>query len=179
MGYSKSRETLEKMLPQLDQIASGNPCVWVVEGDLHAFAYKIREALHIAKLYRHDYPSLAQAAAIFTIKIERPNRVVAVRAEETHAFITVGGEDHEVREIRKENLRKAGPQSVTTIMQAWLENPSAKQIYFPEAGLSRADLEALWQWAKKRELIFFYSGDGLTIQPFEKDLAEFAWNPED
>jgi hypothetical protein len=179
MGYSKSRETLEKMLPQLDQIASGNPCVWVVDGDPHAFAYKVREALYIAKLYRLDYPSLAQAASIFTIKIERPNRVLAVRAEETHAYITVTGEDHEVIEVRKENLRKQRPQTATTVMQAWLENPSAKQIHFPEAKLSRADLEALYQWSTKRELIFFNAGDGLTIQPYEKDLAEFAWNPED
>lgn len=173
MGYSRSRVTLEKMLPHLERIQAGEECTWQTS-DPHKLAYKIREALYIAKLHKDQFPQLARASEQFQIQLQLPDKVTAKKLAATGPVIQVNGD----QETRTESLRIEGPQSASTVIEAWLAH-NAKQIHFPEARMDHSDLEALYNWSKKRDLIMFVSGSGLTIQPATADLEEYGWSPDE
>ena len=73
-----------------------------------------------------------------------------------------------------------GKQTVASIVSFMLENPGVT-LHVPEAGLAPEELESLYNWASKRDLVFFESAGQLTIQHRDVDpeAADFAWSPED
>lgn len=183
MGYSTNKQTLISMLPELELLKQGKQCIWTVENSKH-FAYKVREALYIARLYQKEFPELAIAADMFRIEVLSDSQVQARLAKGTTAarVKAVGGVVNTGMEEAGPSKRMAGPQTATTIIQTWLDSqPSNDKFFFPEAKLSREELLKLHSWAVKQGWLFFVDSwtGGLTLQRKTHELEAFAWGPED
>lgn len=181
MAYSTSRKTLDKMLEHLEPMLQ-NPqgCTWVSNRP-HAFAYKLREALYIAGLYWEDYPRVAKLADRFAITVRLPDQIMAIPKEAAGPVLRVenGGDSGEPLDTRNELIQVKGMQTVSMVMESWMAG-NAKKMTFPDARLRKDELQALYRWAQKRQLLFFHSHEtGLTLQAYDEELAPFAWTPED
>ena len=196
MGYSTSRLTLNAQIEagNLDQLLRGQGCRWIVQpGEASKFAYKIREALYIARLYADDYKTLADAAANFTIEVVNPTTVQArlTKTPTEATILTAAPEPHgqpPVRsqapthglDIARRPITTAGQQTEFSIIDVWQKaQPSLDPIHFPDAALSNEQLERLWKWAEGRtpSLMIMVSGNGLTLSPIDEAVIEYAWRP--
>lgn len=183
MGYSTNKQTLIAMLPELELLKQGKSCIWTVD-DSRKYAYKIREALYIARLYKKEFPELAIAADMFRIEVLSDTQVQARIAKGTTAakVQAVGGVVNTGMEEAGPSKRMSGPQTASTIIQTWLDTqPSNDKYFFPEARLSRDELLKLHSWASAQGWIFFVDSitGGLTLQRTSRDLEAFSWAPED
>lgn len=185
MGYSRSKVTLEKMLPTLQELNAGRPCAWMLDTPEQAlkFAYQVREALFIAKLYSKEYPFLGQAAERFVIEVDG-NKVAAVMSTNTtEAVILVDGE----RKPNNQGLAKAGPvlatsgpQSAFTIIDIWRRmQPSNDPINFPQAALDESNLLMLYNFCKNGTppLMMMVSDDSVTIGLVDRAVVQYSWTP--
>jgi len=186
MGYSTNISTLEAQLENLAMLREGKGCIWSTS-DPFRFAYKIREALWIARNVRgakEKYPELEIAARNFTIEVVGDNQVQArTYGGIPAAVITplsgegVGGSSHD---IAGPTRRTKGIQTAASIIQTWLDTqPSNDRYHFPQATLTPNELLKLHSWATQNHLIFFESDGAITLQRKTLDLIEYAWSPED
>lgn len=185
MGYSTSEQTLIKMLPHLKLLDKGMECVWSVDPGkpTKKFAYKIREALYIASEYFPEkYPNLARAARMFELKVDQASGKISAQTVssnvlevETTEGISIGKRESDGRSLNYE-----GEQSTATVIQSWIDaGEGATRLYFPNATLTNEELTKLYNWASKRDLLMFVSGEALTVQVMDEELADLAWNPND
>ncbi len=182
MGYSNSPETLAKIRPMLKEIEAGNPCVWrTPPGGSRLLAYKIREALRIARMFSSKYPELARASYLF--KIREPDsstvRAVSNTANELLALSKLELPDPNMqRYVEPEGVAEVtvdptqlslpddptedkgleltpdfpGPQSQFTIISHWTAiKPAPRALRFPEATLTTPQLKQLYRWAKDQK----------------------------
>jgi hypothetical protein len=179
MGYSTSRQTLIKMLPELEFLSTGKSCVWTTEpNESHRVAYKIREALYIARLYASEFPELARAARDFRITVTSSREVQAVRvgAHTINSVKELFSESVPVIDLKQLKVEEA---TAASLIDSWLANPEGKH-YFPQAGLSGEELRKLYAWSQSQGLVFFVATDGsVTLQVTEPSLEDFAWDPTD
>lgn len=177
MAYSTSRKTLEAMLPLLEPLKSG-PCEWTTPPELVAkLAYKIREAFYIARLYRDEYPEIAQAADTYKLSVSRDGIIRAVHATVQTARVTqIAAPTRQAA-----SLEHFGSQSVESILRAWrdAQMKGQRKLHFGEARLSPAELMELFDWCADNECLFFESAGAITLQVHDPDLADFAWSPDD
>lgn len=185
MGYSTNVSTLELQLDHLKMLREGKACIWTVEpNDVHRFAYKIREALWIARNVaeaRRKYPELAQAAEHFRIEMvnsrqvqARPARGTPAASVEALGVATSGGE------LAGPARSMMGPQTAASIIQTWMDTqPSNDKYHFPQANLSHSEMLKLHSWATKQGWIFFESQGQITLQRKSRDLEGLSWSPED
>lgn len=190
MGYSTNPRTLDQIRPLLDNLEKGLSCTWEVSaGSENKWAYKVREALYIARLYKDRYPALAQAADAFKIEIAQRGVVRAVPAGNTleprvlssGGPVTVNhGIDGDTPGLahKTRSVSLTGPQSAESILHAWfMTQPSNQPLYFPDAALDHNELIKLHGLASDQNLIFFESEGAITLQHRTADLVEFAWDP--
>lgn len=153
MAYSKSISTLRSMQPYLKLIAAYTPCEWNRKAqDADKWAYKLREALYIARheaLTRPDdeeIQCLARAAMMFKIQVINPNLVRAVLADVSEiqeeptptVQALTAGPDHRISKI----------QSLAELQSLWLKaQPSNDKMHFPDARLDDQELAAAAAWA--------------------------------
>lgn len=187
MGYSTNISTLEAQMEHLAMLRKGLACVWTVDPAVApTFAYKIREALWIAAnipAARDKYPDLAKVHGHFKIVITGPGRVEAQVKQSRYAASLEplrGGVSTTGGELAGKARPMMGPQTASSIIQAWLDTqPSNDKYFFPQAQLSPQELMKLHAWSSSRGWIFFESNGAITLQPKSSDVAEFAWSPED
>lgn len=191
MGYSKNPRTLEKIRHLLTDLEKGLSCTWRVEPGLEdRWAYKVREALYIAKLHRAEYPYLATAADNFKIEIAQRGLVRASLASNSSPTTVVGrstgvvnhGLDADMPGLahKVHSVSTTGRQTPQSIMEAWFHSqPSNTPIYFPDAALSKKQLLELHGLASQQNLIFFESDGAITIQHKTADLEGLSWHPDD
>ncbi len=80
MPYSDDRKRLEEMLPYMGALALGKNTEWTIaRGNPTTVAFRIREALRIARLYPSEYPDLAKYAGDYAINTKVGNMVTARR----------------------------------------------------------------------------------------------------
>ncbi len=191
MGYSTSTYTLDERIRsgELDLLAKGQACTWIVSTGLASkFAYKIREALYIARLHADQYPSLAQAADQYVIEVANASTVFARHtASNTEATVlATGGSDN--TGTTTHGLEKAGraiqsngPQSQFTIIDTWRKaEPSSDSIHFPTADLNDEQLEQLWLWSQNHRppLMLMVSGESITVSLWDEHVGQYAWTPK-
>jgi len=186
MGYSTNIKTLEAQLDNLAMLRQGKACAWTVApNESHRFAYKIREALWIARNVpeaRNKYPELARAAEHFRIEVTSSREVQARAARSTvdAEVRPLGGGVTTGLEAAGPPKALMGPQTAASIIQTWMDTqPSNERYHFPQANLTRDELLKLHGWAVQQGWIFFESDGAITLQRKTLDVAEFAWSPED
>lgn len=170
MAYSRSEQTLIKMLPALDNLQRELACSWGVEaGTAHFHAQKIREALFIAReVFPEKYPELARAAKNFVIEVTDAKTVQARPRDNTPASAIsplpfgdqAGGSlDSSAPETPIHGLALAsgvprqisGPKSATDIIAYCLRAlPTNDKLVFTNADLSEVELTQLARWAATR-----------------------------
>lgn len=207
-GYSKNPLTAEKMLPVLGPIIRGELCTWQTdEGDADYFAYKLREAFYIARLYQREFE---KQASKFQLGMELPIKDAndAIKAEALAAVAKMAERIRIVvtsRSTVDARFAKGTPealvltstatptsgyenpgrsvvtitkQTVWSIKEAWkASQPSNTPLHFPNATLSYEELVELYGWATELGLILFEVDGALTVQRKTLDLIEFAWAP--
>lgn len=183
MAYSRSETTLKKMLPDLQEIALGRPQAWIItQGSAQEWAYKVREALFIARLHKSRYPELAAAAESFTVEVVDSQRVQARRARQTTEAVALADDQNPTHGLETfgRSVQSSGQQSPFTIIEAWRKSqPSNQPIHFPEATLSEDQLTILYKWAQawKPPLMLMVDGNSVTVGPTDKQVMQYAWRP--
>jgi hypothetical protein len=183
MAYSRSEETLKAMLPDLQELNLGRSQAWLVtQGTPHEWAYKVREALFIAKRYKDRYPKLAEAADLFSIFVDG-NKVEARRARNTTEVAAYSGAGiNQGLELAGRSVSTSGAQSPFTIIEAWRKSqPSNQAMHFPQAALSDEALAILYKWAQswKPPLMLMVDGEAVTVGPADAHVVKYAWQPPD
>lgn len=184
MAYSRNKVTLEAIKDQLQELALDKPQAWVMtdERSAYAWAYKVREALHIAKAYPNDYPGLARAAENYVIEVH-VNRVEARRARNTTEFAAQAGEGINTgQEIARRAVSTSGKMTVFTIVDSWRKvQPTNDPLHFPQADLNVEELTMLYNWAKswKPPLMLMVDGPSVTVGPADPHVIQYEWTPKD
>jgi hypothetical protein len=188
MGYSRSEKTLKDRLLYLNNLQEGKGDKWVLAVGIEPekFAYKIREALHVASIFKEKYPTLAKAHADFKIEVVDRRTVQAVYRPRQLGLVT-GGESgvvtHGLESAEKGPTTLAGQQTALSIIQAWHNaQPSNSPMKFPQASLERDELLKLFEWCNKRTppwLMFVAEGGAITLSPHTADLDGLGWDPSD
>jgi len=182
MAYSRSKVTLEAIKGELQELALGKPQAWVManEKSAYAWAYKVREALHIAKAYPSEYPGLAVAAENYVIEVHF-NRVEARRALNTTEFAAQSGEGiNQGLELARRAVSTSGKMTVFTIVDSWRKvQPSNDPLHFPQADLTIEELTMLYRWAKawKPPLMLMVDGPAVTVGPADPHAIQYEWTP--
>lgn len=196
MGYSKARITVERRWSMLKPLAEGKECRWRVDpGEEVQHAYKIREALYAAEHHPKAFPELSKARGRFEIQIERTGVVVArLKRAETEVEVVVGSPEPESLpeaptqesnptpqvSVDSTPITQNGKQHALSVAEAWRKaQPFKGKLYFPEADLEEDQLKKIYKWAEREDLLMFVSGKGLTLVPYDPELEEVAWEPED
>jgi hypothetical protein len=201
-GYSKNPVTAEKMLRYLQPLARGELCTWATtEHGADYFAYKIREALYIARLHKGMYErliaregeesskggayvasqmlGLAKAAERTRIVVISPS-IVEARLQKgvPEAMVLEGSTPTQGYENPGKSVVRLTKQTPHTIVEAWkAQQPSNTPLHFPHAGLSYEELVELHEWATEMQLMIFEVDGAITIQKKTLDLMQFAWTP--
>lgn len=203
-GYSKNPLTAEKMLPYLGPIIRGELCTWQTnEGEADYFAYKVREALYVARLHQEMYQravdvpqpfpegvSQSRGAEMVAIaKMAERLRIVVTSRSTVEARFAKGTPEALVltsSATPTHGLENPGrsvvtitKQTIWSIKEAWRSSqPSNTPLHFPNASLSYEEMVELYGWATEMGLILFEVDGALTVQRKTLDLVEFAWAPQ-
>ena len=185
MAYSTSLLTLQRMMPVIEKLETLEPISWQLEDHAAAYklAYKIREALSIAKDNAKFYPRLAAAADHYAIKVDRESKQVrAIKAQRAN-LEGVRGENYVVTGLQTAGppLSTAGPQTAETVINLWnASQPSSAPMHFPQASLTTEELNKLYTWAvaHRPRLMLFVADEALTVQHVDPELEPYAYKPE-
>jgi hypothetical protein len=200
-GYSKNLTTAQAMLPYFGPIIRGELCSWeTYSGQSDRFAYKVREALYIARLHKDDLQrwhddentsfqnrfvlkqllQLAEMAGRLRIVVISPTLVEARMAKSTPEALVLTGQAPPSSGYENPGRSSVVMTSQTpaTIRTAWEhQQPSSTPLHFPHANLTQVELQQLWTWANEMHLIIIEVDGALTLQPKQLDLMPFAWSP--
>jgi hypothetical protein len=194
-GYSKNLATAQAMLPYFGPIIRGELCTWETHpGQSDKFAYKVREALYIARLHKDNignWPmmtraemeqlcALAEIAGRLRIVVISPTLVEARMAKSTPEALVLTGQapPSSGYENPGRSSMVMTSQTPATIRAAWEhQQPSNTPLHFPHANLIQMELQKLWEWAESMHLIIIEMDGALTLQPKQLDLVPFAWSP--
>lgn len=179
MGYSRSTKTLQSRMALIEPLASGGGVTWETEpGEEHKLAYKIREALRVARHHADEYPKFAALGERYRISIQGPGRVVAQEINPTaQVKVIVPGADR----LSGVLPQAEGPTTATQIIQSVLDQPREglpPKLNFPNAKLREEEKVKLYNWCHASGWLMFVADSGITLQLFDAELAEFAFNPE-
>ena len=84
MPYSDDKKRLEQMLPYLNSLAEGKDVEFrITRGSANTVAFRLREALRLARIYANEYQTLARYAGDYSIKVINSSIVRAVRRTPT------------------------------------------------------------------------------------------------
>lgn len=184
MGYSRNPATLLKLRPILTELEAGRTCHWRTDSDPFRLAYKIREALYIAKLYPARFPALAAAADHFTLRVvdKSVEAIPKSYAQPLDGQMMIGEKDQPSTEpvVFSRFFEGNGGQTAMSIIQAWHEaQPSQGALHWPNAHLTKDELIKLYNWTQEIHWLMFEADGGLTLKPWDDELATYAWSPED
>lgn len=190
MAYSISPKTLERIRPLLKPLEEGTSWRWTAPGAARLLAYKLREGLYIARLYREQYPDLARASENFRIQVIDNDNVQATQKQSFTTEVMAAVESHNGEqptamivsgtEIAGKPHELVGPTSAAQIVGFWTSaQPSNSAFTFPQATLDMAEMVKLYEWATERKLLIFYSNGRITLQRRTKSLEGLEWTPAD
>lgn len=189
MAYSRSIVTLNRLYQYIQPLENGEPYAWICkQGYSHTLAYKIREALFVAKLHAESYPLLADAADKLVIEVVSPTKVQArLSVVPTEAMILSGENVSPTHGLQSGPLGRivstAGEQTAFTIIEAWKRSqPNLTPINFPQAKLDYTQLLALWNWCqqwKPRPLMIMEDEGSITLGPTEDAVVAYSWHPNE
>lgn len=178
MAYSDNPETLNKMRPQLEPLLRSSEVTWRVEGGAttaRRFAYKIREALRLAR--QTGDPLGSQR---FRVEIISSQRVRATLIQPFGVEIEDTSAPPPAALVDSRQLLSDG--WLEEIISTWQRrSPLEGRVHFPRAWPDRQQLLDLWSWAQEAEVLIFEHEGAVTLLPRagNEDTAPFAWDPED
>ena len=195
MGYSRSRDVLRQMIPQLKQVLDQEIKGWELDDQQQArtWAYKIREALKIASLYPEEFPEYARMAQNYKV-IER-SQYVLLELKERRQVTPVG-----IKGVLRVPTTSVGPtakvvseeelaaphtdvqvdKSVENMIAICSATKREREV-FRNAKLSNTDMIRLYEWAQAQEpkwMIFSAMGD-VTLRHWTSEYEGTDWTPED
>lgn len=195
MAYSRSPVSVIRIENDLRALEEGRGCTWHRPlGDVTSWAYKVRQALYIARRHHPGrFPKLARYANDYTIEIVDDYTVQAritsnkgIRSEaptsEASPEPSTSTPVHGL-EVAGKPRTIVGVRSLTDIISHWLHTqPSNDPLHFPDAQLSEKDLAGLYTWAQSRPIpwgIIRPAGtNALTLMPAGKGTDIPFWRPE-
>ena len=174
MGYSTNTITVERMRDYLRALEPGEPVTFTVRGgQAKYFAYKLREALAIVRQQPDVYPGLPTD---YRVTIDSFNRVLVVPRPVLAAEVLITADEPQSTSVFTEGTKRG----IEEIVAEWnREGRTSRKLYFSSINLKELELVALWQWAQENNVLIFENAGSLTLVPFDEDMAEFAWTPDD
>jgi len=181
MGYSLTRHSIIRNLPQLRQLASARTTLRFPTDNPKKLAYKLREAVAACGEVE-EYASLYVALVDNYRFKEEENAVVAV-----YFTTSVEGEEHSstspapTPRFAPEKKTMPAIFSLTDVLTVALKFTNEDELYFPDAGLNTEQKVKLHGWIQGHgwEYIDHTQGGGTGLTLTKKELPEgVAWQPQ-
>ncbi len=179
MAYSTSPFTLMKMETQLYPLSQGKTVRWARPlnekiGWASAWAYKVREAFYIARLYPDRFPALAKIADKVKVSVLEGGGVearveIAVHPAPVAVVTAVAPTIAQVED--------APVADMNTIMSAIeREEELGATVHFPRTSVSAEELKVIAGQAQANKQMVLYSArtTGLTIAPDDPEVPAEA-----
>lgn len=164
MGYSKSKISVERCKDLLQHLAKAEADVSVRSTDPFKLAYKVREALRVAKLYPQTYPDFQNLGEKFVIKSKQDKVVFELR----HSIVT-----NAIVELAQSlTLNLPECKSIFEIIGALVKHKPV-EVEFPNAGIT-GQLDVLYNWTSKNG----YYINNVTPLVISKTETKESWNPK-
>lgn len=184
MGYRNNPELVEQRMYLLEPLLSGENCYWSISpptrDEAENVAFKIREALRIARQWKNRFPDLAKIANEFSIHVVGPGRLEGRR--KTHTRVETGELGAPTQGL--EPFGKEVPQdhlfSADQVIASWrLHQPSNDPLSFTHTALSYEEMVKLWTWCQAQvpKLVLLASDERLTVSLKDPTIEEFTWKP--
>lgn len=184
MAYSTNPSTLASMMPDLLPLMEpSGSAVWRTdEGAARWFAYRIREALYIARTLggpeplRRRFrvivvgPSLVKVSLQLSRKAQFIGRLLENEAPEPQAQTYV-----DTRTLSFDTF-------LDEVVRSWASRRGENKLHLSRANATRVQLMQLYSWCQTEGLCFFEAdGGALTIMTKlgNEDTAMYAWDPSD
>lgn len=208
MPYSDDKRRLEQMMPYLKRLAEGLDVEFrITRGSANTVAFRLREALRLARIYANEFPLLAKYAGDYSIRVVSQTKVVAHRRtplldvqtleplpasrvpevltlDPVEAELTrrIGAKGVELESLRTEAQKELlGAQTPISIVDAYMRLGGIRPtLNFPEAGLDDKELKELWAWADGHtpRLMLMVAEPSVTVALFDPMAAEYSWRPD-
>lgn len=180
MAYSDSPITVQRMEPYLAPLLGGNEVKYKVPGRARWLAYRIREALAVAKLHHEKFPDFAELGDTLRVLVRGFDEVHVVRKQPARIEVETLPQWAEPPTLSRAEAIVRETITPEVIVQEWVrEGRGGDKLYFPNADLSREALLQLHEWAQEAGVLLFENLGALTLMPLagNEDLCEFAWDP--
>jgi len=130
MPYNLDPKRLDQMLPYLAPLAAGKAVVeWsVLTGSPNTVAFRIREALHIARQHPVDYPDLAKVSFDYTIGVDPVTRKVTAKRRGMLTALSMPDTTQAAP-----SAPAPAPIEMPDISTRWLPKPAPSPFSLPQA----------------------------------------------
>jgi hypothetical protein len=179
MAYSTNPITVERMLPYLEPLRGGNEVKYKAPGRARWLAYRIREALAVAKLHPERFPDFAALGDTLRVLVRGFDEVHVVHKQRIEVEALPQWAESPAPAARAEAVVRE-VISPEVIVQEWVrEGRGGDKLYFPNADLDREALLQLHEWAQEAGVLLFENLGALTLMPLagNEELREFTWDP--
>jgi hypothetical protein len=184
MGYSLSKHSIIRNLPQLKQLAEAHTTLRFVTADPKRLAYKLREAIAACGAHE-EYKELHEILSRSYRFREKDHWVeaeyldVAAWGEPDDLPDSTGPAPRPFTPAEKKVL--AGVFALIDVLATALKYEGEQELYYPDAALTKAEKLKLYAYLTEQEWVYIDhtrgGGTGLTLT--KKELPEgVAWQPE-
>lgn len=145
MGYSRSKQAVERVKLVLDTMNATNERFRLPCKDPLRMSYAIRDALAVVKQYPETYPDYTKLRDKFKIKLKHDHLIFEPR-QKLEFGDPVVGEPVLVLANSLESMEIDEVQTVLEIVGACIKH-KAPEFTFPDAELDEGEMNTLTKWA--------------------------------
>lgn len=183
MAYSTNPDRVVDLLPWMTVLLAGTDCKWDFSNSKtppQTFAYRLREALYIAKLYPGKFPPVEAIADDLVVEVDG-SIVYARHGKVMRAPLPDPIGQYASQQTAFSHSTAPAPirYSLSTITALWSKRQSSS-IMLPMYVPDDAELLQLYQWglAQSPAVMLMPADTELTLIEYDVNLAGMNWEPE-
>lgn len=187
MPYSTNPDRLVQLLPYMAHLVQGQNCFWNLEGrkvTAQVFAYRIREALTIARLHADKFPQVAAIADDVVIEVDN-HCVLAKFGKVLNAPLPQSIADYAAQQAQFASERPVvAPMQIRytleTVSALWAKRQGTS-VNLPAYIPTNDELLRLYDWASVQEppVMLMPSDAALTLVAHDDELEGMNWTPDE
>jgi hypothetical protein len=178
MGYSLTKHSVLRSLPQLKQLAKTRATLSFNTDDPKKFAYRLREAIAASGAHE-EFAELYEINQHYKFK-EENGKVTAMYFDMGALGEPIG--ESEVATATRTKKEIPGVFDFMEVLATCLKNVNEHELYFPDAKLCSDEKYKLYMWCEPLDWTYIDhshgGGTGLTLT--KDEIPEgIAWTPEE
>jgi len=187
MPYSTNPDRLVQLLPYMAHLIQRRDCFWNLEGrkvTAQVFAYRIREALTIARLHPDKFPQVAAIADDVVVEVDN-HCVLAKFGKVLNAPLPQSIADYAAQQAQFASERPfVAPMQIRytleTVSALWAKRQGSS-VNLPAYIPTNDELLRLYDWASVQEppVMLMPSDAALTLVAHDDELEGMNWTPDE